>query len=102
MLPNDDRFLCMHPVYRASITYYRVGRDGAPVLSPGQCLSDDHFIGFRQRLREIKTLRAVDENSDMATDAALFVDHAEANAGVLAFQVVEQSGEGRTVRVGAH
>lgn len=65
-------------------------------LPAAQCLHELYRIGRAQRMSQVEHLIAIDEESHVAAHALLFVDHAEAQAGILAVEVGEQFSEGRT------
>ena len=60
-------------------------------LPTAQRLYEKHLIGRPQRVRQIEHLFAVDEKSHVPAHFVLFVNYAEAQAGVLAVEVGEQS-----------
>lgn len=66
-----------------------------------QCLGDDHFSARIERCCEVMALLAIDENADMPANAALFIDHAETDAGILPLKIIQQCTECRALGFGA-
>ena len=77
--------------------WHRVGAGFglAAGLAAAQRLNDHHLVGGAQWMRQIVHLFAVDEDADVPPYPVLFVDHAEANAGVAVVQIGENGGERR-------
>ena len=79
---------------RASLSPTRLPRQ-PPLSACTRCT----VVGRRERVLQVEDLLAVDEEAHVRAHAVLLVDHAEAQAGVVAVEVGEQLGERRAARL---
>src|SRR5437879_2830933 len=69
------------------------------LLSSRQRAYDHYFIALAQHRSEIARLQPIDEEFDVAADATLFVDDAEAQSRIAPIELVDEFRQCRAWRV---